>query len=195
MAVRIIGGQFRGRKLEVPTALGLRPTPDRVRETLFNWLQANIFGARCLDLFSGSGALSLEALSRGAGYVVAIEKDPKICQVLKARVPKWQLKDDYKIVKADAFHWLAQFQEQPFDCVFVDPPFQMQCLDQVISLIRQQKVLIEGGLVYLERPHEQVLPLGLAAWKEQKAGALVYGLYKLADTPSIMQSQTKTSEF
>lgn len=188
MAVRIIGGQMRGRKLEVPNSLGLRPTSDRTRETLFNWLQSIVPGARCLDLFSGSGALGLESISRGAAQVVSIEKHRKVFQVLEARVPEWRLGDGYQLVRADAFTWLSQFKSEGFDCIFIDPPFQMECLDQVVTLVRQKAVLIDGGLLYIERPQDQLLPSGLEVWKEQRAGTVVFGLYKFKVSESILSA-------
>ena len=133
--VRIIGGRWRGSRLDVPAVDGLRPSPDRVRETLFNWLQGDIGGARCLDLFAGSGALGFEAASRGAGEVVMIERDPRALAALaaaKARFGAGQV----EVVGADALAWLARDADRQFDVVFVDPPFaaglQRQVLDALV---------------------------------------------------------------
>ncbi len=179
VAVRIIGGTLRGRKLEVPSALGLRPTPDRVRETLFNWLQRYSAGAHCLDLFAGSGGLGIEAYSRGAGLVVAIEQNSKVFQVLQKRTVEWNLDKHYKVLKADALQWLSNWSGESFDVIFLDPPFQKQYLPRLISLIQEKGCLKADGLLYIERPLEQSLPDSLEMLKEQKAGGLYYGLYKL----------------
>ncbi len=121
-AVRIIGGRWRGSRLEVPAVAGLRPSPDRVRETLFNWLQGDVAGARCLDLFAGSGALGFEAASRGAAEVVMIERDPRALAALGAARERLGA-DRVELVAGDALAWLARDADRAFDVVFVDPPF------------------------------------------------------------------------
>lgn len=120
--VRIIAGRWRGSRLEVPAVPGLRPSPDRVRETLFNWLQGDVAGARCLDLFAGSGALGFEAASRGAGEVVMVERDPRALAALGAAKARLGA-DQVEVVADDALAWLMRGPGRPFDVVFVDPPF------------------------------------------------------------------------
>jgi 16S rRNA (guanine966-N2)-methyltransferase len=119
--LRIIGGTWRGRRLRFPAGALIRPTPDRVRETLFNWLGARVPGARCLDLFAGSGALGLEALSRGAAHVTFVERDAGAVRELRARLAEWGARDAL-VERGDALAFLAQ-RAHPFDIVFLDPPF------------------------------------------------------------------------
>lgn len=182
MAVRIIGGSLGGRKLAVPASLGLRPTPDRVRETVFNWLQAEIGGSHCLDLFAGSGGLGLEAYSRGAASVVAVEKIAAVFQVLRQRAVDWRLSESYQVQKADAISWLQQnlktYQSKPFDLIFLDPPFHKDYLPRVLNILRQG-YLAADGLLYVEREPEAPLPDYCECVKEKKAGMVVFGLYKL----------------
>src|SRR6184192_669504 len=124
--VRIIGGTWRGRKVRFPASAAIRPTPDRVRETLFNWLGTRTPGARALDLFAGSGALGLEALSRGASHVTFVEQDEAAVRELRARLAEWQA-GDACVMRADALRYLAG-EARPFDLVFLDPPFASELL-------------------------------------------------------------------
>lgn len=169
--LRIIGGEWRSRRLPILNAQGLRPTPDRVRETLFNWLQFEVQGAYCLDLFAGSGALGLEALSRGAQQVVLVEKNMRIAQ---------QLKDNVQLLGAanaqvhnlDALQYLRQNQE-PFDLIFLDPPFRKGLLPQVLDLLEEQKMLKVGGWLYLEFEQDMEIPInngGYKVFRETQAG-------------------------
>ncbi|MCW9078602.1 MAG: 16S rRNA (guanine(966)-N(2))-methyltransferase RsmD, partial [Gammaproteobacteria bacterium] len=119
--VRIIGGRHRGRRLHFSPGRGLRPTPDRVRETLFNWLQADIRGARCLDLFAGSGALGLEALSRGAAFLCAVEQNRTAAQRLRDNITLLHEESAAEVVQGDALRVLKTPPERPFDIVFLDP--------------------------------------------------------------------------
>lgn len=148
--IRIIGGVYRGKKIHFPDIEGLRPTPDRVRETLFNWLMHEIRDARCLDAFAGSGALGLEAFSRGAKQVVFLEQSPKAHASLQKIIstfnsPKLQL------LQTDALKYL-QSNSKEFDIIFLDPPFAKNYLPQCLSHITQGNILKSGGLVYLESP-------------------------------------------
>ena len=175
--LRIIGGRWRGRRLSVPEAEGLRPTPDRVRETLFNWLQPYISGATCLDLFAGTGALCLEALSRGAGHVVMVEKDAHVVECLRQHVATLQaLNAD--VVQADAVDFLRQMP-QPFDIVFLDPPFKSDLIARCAELVETNGWIKRGGLVYVEASSQvDVLPLP-ATWeliRSKKAGQVGYHL-------------------
>ena len=134
--IRIIAGKWRGRKLDVIDAPGLRPTPDRIRETLFNWLQHEIVGARCLDLFAGTGALAFEALSRGAVEVTMIEADAKIVAALNKHAAT--LKSEEHIIQlADAMSWLKQ-GIKGFDIIFLDPPFSQDHIESVLCFNQQK---------------------------------------------------------
>ena len=166
--IRIIAGQWRGRKLDVADSPGLRPTPDRIRETLFNWLQSDIVAARCLDLFAGTGALGFEALSRGAAEVVMVESDPRLIEVLKQHADK--LNSEHHIIQlADGLSWLKQ-GIKGFDIIFLDPPFGQGYIEKCCSLIDEQGLLNDNGLVYIEAEKNLVLPEGWEVKKETKAG-------------------------
>ena len=145
--VRIIGGRWRGTRLEVPWIDGLRPSSDRVRETLFNWLQGQIVGARCLDLFAGSGALGFEAASRGAREVVMIERDARAAAGLRDAAQRLQA-TQVEVVEGDAVAWLQRHPDREFDLVFVDPPFAAS-LHQT-ALDRLTPWLAPEAQVYLE---------------------------------------------
>lgn len=178
--IRIIGGQWRGRKLPVPNAEGLRPTPDRVRETLFNWLQFSLVGKTCLDAFAGSGALTLEALSRGAAQVIAIEKDIKVTQQLtKLFTPL--AGESLKLINADALEWLAKTPAQAFELVFLDPPFGQALLEPACQLLEEGGWLAEGALIYLEQAKGQSPSIKLpSTWvleKDKQIGDVHFSLY------------------
>ncbi len=148
--LRIIGGQWRGRKLDFPNVEGLRPTPDRVRETLFNWLQADIVGARCLDLFAGSGALGLEALSRGASRAVLVEKSADAAQQLEMHLRTLQC-DDATVVQLTAEQFLQRGPgDARYDVVFLDPPFGQGLIPVCIQLLEGKDWLVPGARIYLE---------------------------------------------
>ena len=156
--IRIIGGQWRGRRLSIPQQEGLRPTPDRVRETLFNWLQPTLPGAACLDLFSGTGALCLEALSRGAGRVVMVEKTSHVVAVLRQHVAMLKA-ENAEVVLADAVEYLSQ-TPQTFDIIFLDPPFQSDLIERCAAMIEARGWCKPGGLIYIEAPSQlQELPI------------------------------------
>ena len=168
--LRIIAGEHRGRKLSFVDAPDLRPTPDRMRETLFNWLQSVIYGARCLDLFAGSGALGLEALSRGASDVVFIEKDAKAVQRLNENLSLLSY-DRIKCQQKTAQTFL-QGEPELFDIVFLDPPYQGGMLPEIITLL-DDGWLAEGARVYLEYDSNHPAPSLPAHWqrlKESQAG-------------------------
>lgn len=165
--VRIIAGRWRGSKLDVPEVTGLRPSSDRVRETLFNWLQGHVAGARCLDLFAGSGALGFEAASRGAAQVTMIERDPAALAALRASAARLG-GEGVNIIAADALAWLARSPDQVFDVVFVDPPFaaglHQQALDALVPW------LAPGAQVYVETTRDAVMPL-LVGFIPRREGA------------------------
>ncbi len=181
--VRIIGGVHRGRKLDFPDLPGLRPTGDRVRETLFNWLQPLIPGARCLDLFAGSGALGLEAASRGAGEVVMLDAAAAVTRQLEANRSLLQL-DQLEIVRANALEWLAeQRPSRPFDLVFLDPPFADDLLAESCHLLQAQDWLANDARVYLEDDAGRDFPALPENWellKEKKTGQVRYGLARFS---------------
>jgi 16S rRNA (guanine966-N2)-methyltransferase len=150
--VRIIGGRWRGTRLDVADAPGLRPTGDRVRETLFNWLQPMLPGARVLDLFAGSGALGLEALSRGAATAVLVERDPKLAAALRATTARLQGGEAATVVQSDAMAWLHAQADGAFDLAFVDPPFDANLWGGVLpSLVSK---LSRDAWLYIEAPHD-----------------------------------------
>jgi 16S rRNA (guanine966-N2)-methyltransferase len=168
--LRIIGGKWRSRKLGFISAPNLRPTPDRVRETLFNWLQRAIADARCLDLFAGSGALGLEALSRGASEVVFIEKHRAIAQQLEQNLAL--LKSANMVINNDAKRYLQQ-ASKPFDIIFLDPPFRKGLLPIILDRLLERQLVSSKALIYLE--HEAETEYDWQDWqltilKETKAG-------------------------
>lgn len=178
--IRVIGGQWRGRKLSVPVAEGLRPTPDRVRETLFNWLRFQLAGRRCLDVFTGSGALAVEALSQGAAAVTALDKEAQVVRQLHLNLGSWA-GQNLRLLQADALVWLAQPAEQQFDLVFLDPPFGLGLLTPVAQLLEDYNWLAAGALIYVEQAVGESTAVDLPAnWvqhKSQKAGEVEFALY------------------
>lgn len=156
----------------------MRPTPDRVRETLFNWLQTRIAGLRCLDLFAGSGALGLEALSRGAAAVVFIEADRRAAQGLRELLTRWQA-TQAEVQQADALHYLAG-PSRPMDLVFLDPPFAAGLLAPVAEALTRRGWLAEGALIYVEHAADDRWqpPAGWEPLKSGTAGAVGYYLYQ-----------------
>ena len=148
-SVRIIAGHLRGSKLPVPDRPGLRPTSDRVRETVFNWLQAKVPGASVLDLFAGTGALGLEAASRGAGSLVLVERDPGLAEALRGHVARFKL-GAAQVVQADALAWLAGPPSARFDLVFMDPPFDGTLWEPAAQ--RLVPWLAPGAWIYVETP-------------------------------------------
>ena len=165
--LRIIGGTWRGRRLRFPATAAIRPTPDRVRETLFNWLGTASHGARCLDLFAGSGALGLEALSRGAAQVTFVERDAAAAHALRERLIEWQA-GDARVERADALRYLAG-EARPFDIVFLDPPFASELLTRAAALLEERHWLTAGALIYVECAARAGLPPLPASWRPLKA--------------------------
>jgi len=175
--LRIIGGEWRGRKIHFPPVQEIRPTPDRVRETVFNWLQGVTPGSRCLDLYAGSGALGLEALSRGAREVVFVDAAPAAVRHIGDTLR--QLGCDRGLaVRADATGFLAQ-PAAPFDVIFLDPPFAEPVLPEICRRIEAGGWLRAGGLAYLELPAAAGapdLPPGWTLVKSKRAGEVGYHL-------------------
>lgn len=179
--LRIIGGQWRGRKLDFADGEALRPTMDRVRETLFNWLQGEIVGARCLDLFSGSGALGLEALSREAGEVVMIDINSQAIQMIQKNLDLLSVKNA-QLIQGDAGQYLEENQSDTlFDIVFLDPPFNKQLVYPFCQKLAQSKCLASGAAIYIEMEKKEKLaelPPGWELIKEKKAGQSAYYLVR-----------------
>jgi len=176
--IRIIGGQWRGRKLPVPDSPGLRPTTDRVRETLFNWLAPYMVDARCLDCFAGSGALGLEALSRYAASATLLEMERNVAQQLQKNLATLKAANA-RVVNANTLTFLAA-PGTPHDVVFIDPPFRKGLLDETLRLLESNGWLATDALIYVESEVENGLPPVPASWelhREKVAGQVAYRLY------------------
>ncbi len=177
--LRIIGGQWRGRKLQFPSVDGLRPSPDRVRETLFNWLAPGIQGARCLDLFAGSGALGIEALSRGAATTQLVELSPTAAEALRNNLQLLGASQG-KVINCSAEQWLLNNSEaEPFDIIFLDPPFDTPLMNQCLAQLSDSKLLAPRGWLYLETAKNESLPALPEGWRlhrEKTAGQVCYRL-------------------
>lgn len=187
--LRIIGGVYRGKKVYFPDVEGLRPTPDRVRETLFNWLMQDIKEARCLDAFAGSGALGLEACSRGAAQVVFLEQAPQVYAHLNRTLSEFN-NTGLKLIKTDALYYLQHSQEE-FDIIFLDPPFSQNYLPQCLKEIEQSSILKKGGLLYVESAIP--IPFNEACWQQiklKKAGQVIYGLFEKCSVEKEKLNQT-----
>jgi 16S rRNA (guanine966-N2)-methyltransferase len=174
--VRIIGGVFRRRVIRFPPATGLRPTPDRVRETLFNWLGQDLSGQRCLDPYAGSGALTLEAASRGAALAVAVDRDHALVDALRAT----SVALGARAVEAnvgDARTFIAS-ERRNFDVIFLDPPFGEDPWPWLLPACAA--LLLPSGFIYAEAAHALAPPAGLVEWRHDKAGRVHYHLFTLA---------------
>lgn len=179
--VRIIGGRLRGSVLSVPVSAGLRPTPSRMRETLFNWLQPVTPGAHCLDLFAGSGALGIEALSRGAADCRFVERDAGLAQALRDNLERLG-QHHAEVDCADALAFLRMTPPRAFDLVFVDPPFAAALWDTVTAALGQSAWLAPGAWMYLEAPLTRPLepPPDWDPYREGRAGEVRGMLYRRA---------------
>jgi len=182
--LRIIGGIWRGRKLQFPDIDGLRPTGDRIRETLFNWLAPEIQGARCLDLFAGSGALGLEALSRGAAASVLIEQDGRAAAQLNANLALLDKEEGRseagRVLQRDALNWLQQGNpEAPYHIVFMDPPFALNLWQAVIDALEEGNWLAEDATIYIEagKTSEYQVPINWQLHRDKTTGAVSYKLF------------------
>ena len=172
--MRIIAGEFRGRRIAVASRPGLRPTPDRVRETLFNWLGQRLDGLACLDLFAGSGALGFEAASRGAARVVMVENDRASFEILKKNLATMEARQ-VELVLGDAFDYLKR-AEGSFDLVFLDPPFGQNAHASVLERLTEHLAL--GARVYVEAPSPLELPAPWRELKRSRAGQVSYQLFE-----------------
>jgi 16S rRNA (guanine966-N2)-methyltransferase len=175
--LRIVGGTLRGSRLDVADAPGLRPTPDRVRETLFNWLMPAIQGARCLDLFAGTGALGIEALSRGAAQVDFVETDMRLAPLLRENLMR--LKQTAFVHRRDALQFLAATDAR-YDIVFLDPPFSAGLWTAAAQALETHDRLQADALIYVESPAQEIpaLPANWQLHREGRAGAVRYALYR-----------------
>ncbi|WP_028468492.1 16S rRNA (guanine(966)-N(2))-methyltransferase RsmD [Neptunomonas japonica] len=180
--LRIIGGEWRSRKVPFPNVENLRPTPDRVRETLFNWLQNITPGARCLDLFAGSGALGLEALSRGASSVTFIDNSPAATYQLKDNLQTLKCQNG-EVITSSAINWLEARQtdtEPRYDLVFLDPPFRKEMVPVICELLEKRNLLSDHAVIYIEAESELSQLLVPDSWKENRsktAGQVTYRLF------------------
>ncbi|MAL98832.1 MAG: 16S rRNA (guanine(966)-N(2))-methyltransferase RsmD [Alteromonadaceae bacterium] len=178
--LRLIAGVWRSRRLTFEEIPGLRPTPDRVRETLFNWLAPTIAGARCLDLFAGSGALGLEALSRGASEAFFVEYDASAARILRKNLELLGATTG-QVWTGDALQYLAQPAARPFDIVFLDPPFRAGWLDRILPLLESGNWVAPGGYIYVEYEKEtapSTLPTTWISHRQKEAGQLRYQLFR-----------------
>ncbi len=177
--IRIIGGEWRSRQISFYDLPGLRPTPNRLRETLFNWLQHEIPGSRCLDLFAGSGALGFEAASRGATEVVQVENNAQACRALKENAVKLDARR-LSIIQNDVFRYLAGNSEL-FDIVFLDPPFDLNIAGQACQWLEDKDWLSAQAKIYVETENgqrlENELPKNWRLLKEKSAGEVTCRLY------------------
>lgn len=184
-SLRIIAGEWRGRVLAFPDIQGLRPTPDRVRETLFNWLQPVIQGSKCLDLFAGSGALGVEALSRGAATVTLVEADPCAFQALQRTIDQLNAGTRACLRHSDAFDFLDSQPAGPFDIVFVDPPYGKGWVRESLVRLSLPGLLSRQGRVYIEYEssltREAVINDDWQVLKHKKAGQVTYALLQPKD--------------
>jgi len=174
--VRIIGGELRSRMISLPDAEGLRPTPDRVRETLFNWLGQTLYGRTCLDLFAGSGALGFEAASRGAERVVMVERNPAVLRALQDNVKKLGCANVF-IQGQDGLEFVSRDAQQ-YDVIFLDPPFQSDYLPRLLEILPQR--LNKNGVVYVESGAAITVPPPWQVIKSGKAGQVHYQLLGLS---------------
>jgi len=181
--LRIVAGTLRGSRLAVPDMPGLRPTADRVRETLFNWLAPVIDGARCLDLYAGTGALGIEALSRGAAECTFVERDRALARLLRENLTRLKLENAH-VIEGDALSAgslsASGGAAQAFDIVFLDPPFTEDLWEESARRLESAGRLREGGWIYVESPADAdpILPSAWSLHREGRAGAVRYALYR-----------------
>ena len=178
--IRLISGKWRGKKLPVRDIEGLRPTTDRTKETLFNWLMHDINDSNCLDCFSGSGSLAFEALSRFAKKVTLLEKDKSVVRQLRENLITLNVTNG-SVVEGDSIHYLNQLASEQYDIVFIDPPFNKNLVQPCCDALQLNKYLSEDALIYIEREVELnnlSLPKSWILLKEKSTGQVTYQLYK-----------------
>ncbi len=187
--MRIIGGVHRGRVIRFPGVEGLRPTPDRVRETLFNWLGQDLTGKRCLDLFAGSGALTLEAASRSAILAVAIERNRALAESIRANAQTIGA-GAVEVHAAPARAWLSR-ETRAYDVVFLDPPFRDDPWPWLLPACEAK--LADGGVIYAEAAREIAPTAGLAPWRHDKAGQVHYHLFRKVGSDAAFGGERPTA--
>ena len=178
--IRLISGKWRGKKLPVKDVEGLRPTTDRTKETLFNWLMHDINDANCLDCFSGSGSLAFEALSRFAKNVTLLEKDKGVAKQLRENLAVLKV-DNANVIEGDALKQLSQASTQQYNIVFIDPPFNKGLLQPCCDALQLNGYLAEDALIYIEREvelNDLNLPSSWVLLKEKSTGQVTYQLYR-----------------
>ncbi|MGS2718643.1 16S rRNA (guanine(966)-N(2))-methyltransferase RsmD [Eionea flava] len=185
--LRIIGGQWRGRKLSIANVDGLRPTGDRIRETLFNWLTGYVANSHCLDLFAGSGALGFECLSRGAAQVTLLEKHPQAAAQLRQHQQQLSSEQNSDVIETDTLTWLndKHHPSTPVDIVFLDPPFAGDLWDQAIKQLEENIALSNRAIIYIETPKNKVvaIPSHWLVLKEKTSGQVCYRLFQRNTPP------------
>lgn len=177
--LRIIGGQYRGRKFQIPSAPGLRPTPDRVRETLFNWLASVVEGARCLEPFAGSGFLGFEALSRGATEILFIEKELISVREIQKHLAELKANATTQVIHNKAEEYLTQTPATPFDIAFLDPPFRHNLIYPVSHILENYGWLTPEAYIYIEAEDDSIIDQLPSTWqviKAKQAGQVYYFL-------------------
>ncbi len=182
--VRIIAGKHRGRRLPVLMHEGLRPTSDRVKETLFNWLMLEINQSRCLDLFAGSGSLGIEALSRGAGWVDFVEADQSVAKKISTNLQTLREQDNSRLTVGDALT-MVEGIKSPYDIVFIDPPFGKELVERVVDGLINKQGIKDEGFIYIESGHSDSyqLPKELIEKKHIKTSQVNATLYQLVLNP------------
>ncbi|MCS5709840.1 16S rRNA (guanine(966)-N(2))-methyltransferase RsmD [Candidatus Berkiella aquae] len=184
--IRIIGGKWRGRQIKVLPHIGVRPTPSRVRETVFNWLIGHLIDAQCLDLFAGSGALGFEALSRGAKKVTFVDAQTPIVKNLNDTALRLEAHRECEIILSDGLRYLRHLpsNQQPLDIIFLDPPFATDLLSKCLSLLACHPLVSENTLLYIETDKPilpEKLPSGWQLLKQKVAGEVAYHLVQGAN--------------
>ncbi len=172
--VRVVGGKWRGRVISFPSNIALRPTPNRVRETVFNWLGQDMSGKVCLDLFAGSGAMGIEAASRGSEHVVMVESDRKVYSALQSSLQKLRAAQ-IELLMMDALKFIISDQRL-FDVIFLDPPYRLELLSKVLNLLPSH--LTQDGLIYLEAGSSSEPNEDWSVWRNSQAGRVHYQLLK-----------------
>ena len=181
--LRIIGGEWRSRVLNFDATSGVRPTTDRVRETVFNWLQQVTPSASCLDLFAGSGSLGIEALSRGARELTFVERSRRLTDELRTQLSLLEVQDRAQVIQSDAESFLQTCNKQ-FDIIFLDPPFSTDIVDEVCATLERRKLLNNNAYIYIETPRSGEPPALPSNWtisRAKMAGQVSYQLAQRQD--------------
>ena len=175
--MRVVSGKARGTKLNTLEGLETRPTSDRVKEALFSVIAEYVPNSSVLDVFSGSGALAIEALSRGADRAVLLEKNPKAGEVIRFNLEKTRLSDSARLIITDAFDFLAKTDKR-FDIIFLDPPYRFKLCDKAMDIIRKRNILAEDGIIICETSFDEEIETDFTLFKEKKYGNTKFFIYK-----------------